>query len=60
MATLRTLVFALALVALAAAPSHGFYLPGVAPQDFARGDLVQPRVGRVSSAGVALKSHGVA
>ena len=50
MASFRTLCFALALVSLATASCHGFYLPGVAPQDFAQGDLVQPRVGRVSSA----------
>jgi len=50
MASFRTLCFALVLVSLATASCHGFYLPGVAPQDFAQGDLVQPRVGRVSSA----------
>ena len=41
---------AMACVLLALPGCEGFYLPGVAPQDFALGDIIQPRVGRVSSA----------
>ncbi|UPR04201.1 nonaspanin [Chloropicon primus] len=44
------LAVAVTVVAALAPACEGFYLPGVAPQDFSRGDEVQPRVGRVSSA----------
>lgn len=38
--TMRTLVYAAAVLCICLGGGHGFYLPGVAPQDFVEGDEV--------------------
>lgn len=46
----KTVLLLLAALALALSLCEGFYLPGVAPQEFSPGDVIKPRVGRISSA----------
>jgi transmembrane 9 superfamily protein 2/4 len=41
---------AFVVLALFSTCGDAFYLPGVAPQEFSQGDIIHPRVGRVSSA----------
>ena len=46
MVTARAVVASLAALAL---PAQGFYLPGVAPHDFQRGEKVELKVNKLTS-----------
>ncbi|CAJ2675089.1 unnamed protein product [Trifolium pratense] len=49
MAFSRSIAFSSILLLLFINGSHSFYLPGVAPQDFQKGDLLQVKVNKLSS-----------
>ncbi|KAK2398920.1 Transmembrane 9 super member 8 [Trifolium repens] len=49
MAFSRSIAFSSILLLLFINGSHCFYLPGVAPQDFQKGDLLQVKVNKLSS-----------
>ncbi|CAL0327170.1 unnamed protein product [Lupinus luteus] len=49
MAFWRSLAFSSLLALLFIHGSHSFYLPGVAPQDFNKGDLLQVKVNKLTS-----------
>jgi hypothetical protein len=54
---LKLQLLTVALICFCCRLSHGFYVPGVAPQDFKKGDVVEVRVRRSRESYASETSH---